>query len=61
MKVWVGLKRNDEYVHEWEGEVQEAEIANAVRNALTEYANKGEILWGLTILLDRVRPGVGVA
>lgn len=61
MKVWVGLKKNDEYVHEWEGEVQEAEIANAVRDALNEYANKGEILWGLTILLDRVRPRIAVA
>jgi hypothetical protein len=27
-------------VHEWEGEVQEADIANAVRDALNEYGNR---------------------
>ena len=57
---WIGLKKNDEYVHEWEGEVQEAEIANAVRDASNEYANKGRTCRGLTILLDRVRPGTAV-
>jgi hypothetical protein len=56
MKAWIGLKRDEAYVHEWEGETTEDDIPNAVRNALTEYASKGEVLWGLTILLDRVRP-----
>ena len=27
-------------MHEWEGEVQEADIANAVRDALNEYGNR---------------------
>ena len=27
-------------MHEWEGEVREADIANAVRDALNEYGNR---------------------
>jgi hypothetical protein len=48
MQVWIGLKQNEEYVHEWIGEVSEGDdIADAVRNAIADYIKaSGKAIWG---------------
>jgi hypothetical protein len=53
VKIWVGLKQDDKYVHEWIGEVSEEDIPGAIRDVLIEYLKKGNSLWGLNILFDR--------
>ena len=41
MQVWIGFKQNEEYVHEWTGEVAgEAEVGKAIGNAIAEYRTK---------------------
>ena len=36
MQVWIGFKQNEEYVHEWTGEVaQEQDVGAAIGNAIT--------------------------
>jgi hypothetical protein len=38
MQVWIGLKKRDEYVSEWTGEiVDEGEIGAAIEKALSDY------------------------
>jgi hypothetical protein len=58
MKVWVGLQKDGEYVHEWEEEVPESfEPETAVSQALVDYKQKtGKSVWGLTIMVDKTRP-----
>jgi hypothetical protein len=57
MKVWVGLKRDGEYVYQSEQEIPpDCEPETAVSQALVAYRQKtGHTLWGLTILVDKVR------
>ena len=54
MQVWIGFKQNEEYVHEWTGEVAgEADIGNAI----AEYRTKsGKTIWGMAIMVDKARP-----
>jgi len=59
MQVWIGLQRDDAYVHEWTGEVAEESdmgkaIGNAIGNAITAYMkSSGKPIWGTTILVDK--------
>jgi hypothetical protein len=55
MKVWVGLQKDGEYVHEWEEDVSsETEAETAIGRALAEYKKTpGASIWGLTILIDK--------
>ena len=57
MKVWIGLQREGEYVHEWEEEIaNDTEAETAISRALAEYKKTpGASIWGLTILIDRER------
>jgi hypothetical protein len=56
MKVWVGLQKDGEYVHEWEQEVPaDTEPEAAMHQALTEYKKTGHSIWGLTIMIDKER------
>ena len=57
MKVWVGLKRDGEYVYQSEQELPaDSEPETAVSQALVAYRQKtGATIWGLTILVDKVR------
>jgi hypothetical protein len=35
MRVWIGFKRDDAYVHEWTGEIaEESDIGQAIGNAV---------------------------
>src|SRR3954462_12783651 len=37
MQVWIGFKQNEEYVHEWTGEVAgEGDVGKAIGNALAD-------------------------
>ena len=58
MKVWIGLQRDGEYVHEWEEEVaNDTGAETAISRALADYRKKtGGSIWGLTILIDKERP-----
>lgn len=58
MRVWIGLKQDEEYVHEWVGEIfKEADVADAVRNAIADYQKvSGKPLWGITIMVDKNPP-----
>jgi hypothetical protein len=58
MRVWVGLKQGEDYVHEWVGEVSDDEdIADAVKNAITDYRKaSGKEIWGMTIMVDKNPP-----
>jgi hypothetical protein len=58
MRVWIGLKQNEEYVHEWVGEVaEEDDLADAVRNAIVDYRKtSGKAIWGITIMVDKNPP-----
>ena len=58
MQVWIGLKQNEEYVHEWVGEVSEDDdVADAVRNAIADYIKaSGKAIWGMTIMVDKNPP-----
>ena len=53
MRVWIGLKQNEEYVHEWVGELaEEDDLADAVRNAIVDYRKtSGKAIWGITIMV----------
>jgi hypothetical protein len=55
MKVWIGLKKGDEYVSEWIGEiVDEGEIGAAIGKAITDYCKStGQVIWGMTIMIDK--------
>jgi hypothetical protein len=55
MRVWIGLKRGNEYVLEWNDEVEnEGGLGQAVGRALAEYTkNNKEPIWGLSILIDK--------
>jgi hypothetical protein len=38
MRVWIGLKQHEQYVHEWVGEISnEDDVADAVKNAVADY------------------------
>ena len=54
----VGFKQNEEYVHEWTGEVAgEGDVGKAIGNALADYRNKsGKAIWGMSIMVDKARP-----
>ena len=56
MKVWIGLKRGEEFVHEWTGDIaSEDNLAQAVQHALSDYkARNNEPIWGLSIMVDKV-------
>jgi hypothetical protein len=58
MQVWIGLKQNEEYVHEWTGEVAgEGDVGQAIGNAIADYRTKsGKTIWGMSIMVDRARP-----
>ena len=58
MRVWTGLKQDEQYVHEWVGELaKEDDLADAVRNAIADYQNRsGNSLWGVTIMVDKNPP-----
>jgi hypothetical protein len=58
MQVWIGFKQNEEYVHEWTGEVvSEAEVGKAIGNAIADYRSKsGKSIWSTTIMADKARP-----
>jgi hypothetical protein len=57
MKVWIGLKKGDEYVSEWIGEiVDEGEIGAAIGKAITDYCKStGQVIWGMTIMIDKAQ------
>ena len=57
MQVWIGFKRNDEYVHEWTGEVaEEGDVGEAIGNAIADYRTKsGKTIWGVSIMVDKAR------
>jgi hypothetical protein len=58
MQVWIGFKQNEEYVHEWTGEVAgEGDVGKAIGNALADYRSKsGKTIWGMSIMVDKARP-----
>ena len=58
MRVWIGLKQDERYVHEWVGEIsKEDDLADAVRNAVADYQKaSGKTLWGITIMVDKNPP-----
>ena len=58
MQVWIGFKQNEEYVHEWTGEVAgEGDVGKAIGNALADYRSKsGKAIWGMSIMIDKARP-----
>ena len=58
MQVWIGFKQNEEYVHEWTGEVAgESDVGKAIGNALADYRSKsGKAIWGMSIMVDKARP-----
>ena len=51
MQVWIGFKQNEEYVHEWTGEVAgEGDVGKAIGNALADYRSKRDkAIWGMSI------------
>jgi len=57
MQVWIGFKQNDEYVHEWTGEVaEEGDVGEAIGNAIADYRTKsGKTIWGVSIMVDKAR------
>jgi hypothetical protein len=57
MQVWIGFKQNEEYVHEWTGEVaQEENVGAAIGNAIADYRTKsGKAIWGMSITVDKAR------
>ena len=56
MRVWIGLKKDDEYVSEWTGEIaDEGEIVAVIGKAITDYCKgSGQAIWGMTIMIDKV-------
>jgi hypothetical protein len=56
MRVWIGLKKDDEYVSEWTGEIaDEEEIGAAIGKAITDHRKRsGQDIWGMTIMIDKV-------
>jgi len=57
MQVWIGFKQNEEYVHEWTGEVaQEEDVGAAIVNAIADYRTKsGKAIWGTSIMVDKAQ------
>ena len=57
MQVWIGMKKGDEYVSEWTGEVvDEGDIGTAIGKAINDYRkSSGQAIWGLTIMIDRAQ------
>ena len=55
MRVWIGFKRDDAYVHEWTGEIaEESDIGQAIGDAVTAYSrSSGKPIWGTTIMVDK--------
>jgi hypothetical protein len=55
MRVWIGFKRDDAYVHEWTGEIaEEGDIGQAIGNAVAAYTKgSGKPIWGTTIMVDK--------
>ena len=58
MRIWIGLKQDEEYVHEWVGELSEYDdVADAVKNAIANYIMaSGKAIWGMTIMVDKNPP-----
>jgi hypothetical protein len=57
MQGWIGFKQNEEYVHEWTGEVaQEEDVGEAIVNAIADYRTKsGKAIWGTSIMVDKAQ------
>ena len=57
MQVWIGLKKGDEYVSEWTGEViDEGDIGTVIGKAINDYRkSSGQAIWGMTIMIDRAQ------
>ena len=57
MQVWIGMKKGDEYVSEWTGEiVDEGDIATAIGKAINDYRKStGQAIWGMTIMIDKAQ------
>ncbi|MGA7487383.1 MAG: hypothetical protein WBW74_10675 [Xanthobacteraceae bacterium] len=57
MRVWIGFKQNEAYVHEWTGEIaEEGDIGQAIGNAIAAYVkSSGKAIWGTTIMVDKAR------
>jgi hypothetical protein len=57
MQVWIGMKKGDEYVSEWTGEiVDEGGIGTAIGKAINEYRiSSGQEIWGMTIMIDKAQ------
>ena len=55
MRVWIGLKKGDQYVSEWTGEIaDEEEIGAAIGKAITDYRkSSAQAIWGMTIMIDK--------
>jgi hypothetical protein len=58
VRIWIGLKQDEEYVHEWVGELSEDDdIADAVKDAISNYIKaSGKPIWGMTIMVDKKNP-----
>jgi len=55
MQVWIGFEQNEEYVHEWTGEVAlEENVGAAIGNAIADYRS-GKAIWGMSIMVDKAR------
>jgi hypothetical protein len=59
MQVWIGFKQNEEYVHEWTGEVaDEGHVGQAIGQAIADYRKKsGKSIWGMAIMVDKASQG----
>ena len=58
MQVWIGFKQNEEYVHEWTGEVvSEAEGGRGHWQCDRGVSQQsGRSIWSTTIMADKARP-----
>jgi hypothetical protein len=57
MQVWIGMKKGDEYVSEWTGEViDEGDIGTVIGKAINDYRkSSGQAIWGMTIMIDKAQ------
>ena len=57
MQVWIGMKKGDEYVSEWTGEiVDEGDIGTAIGKVINDYRKStGQPIWGMTIMIDKAQ------
>jgi hypothetical protein len=57
MQVWIGMKKGDEYVSEWTGDVvDEGDIGTAIGKEINDYRkSSGQAIWGMTIMIDKAQ------